>query len=1261
MKSGTPNNTAKKDKTADLCWASYNAVMSLAGKTTELVRDAPSGSDPETDTEVYRPQQDDGTRVERRTGGSNGDNNGEYWIVTTPDGTKHYFGLNQVGGGHADTDSVSTVPVFGNHPGEPCHATAFADSRCGAGKKQAWRWGLDKIVDVYGNTLVVNWKQETNYYSVKKKFKSPEQYDRYAYPTTIEYGMRADLTKPSATVEFGVRQRCLKSETACDAANFAKTADPGAYRPWWDTPGNLNCKSTSKLCPAFPSFWTQMRLDTVTTKAARAGQTGLGKVDTYQLHQSFPEDWYDTSPGLWLNSITRRGYAPGDSTGTLQHTDGVSFAEYSVGSGSPLRTRLRDRQLPNLVLTGANDQRPGFTRPRIGTVATEYGGDIEVEYKGGCTSEPSEDKGRNNGTCYPVRWSPDGDEKTPAKSWFNKYVVHTVTETDKVTSRGKPVVTQYAYTGPAWAKNDDEFTRPSLRTHSDWRGYRQVAVTKGSKTSSQQGDPQAQSYVETRYFQGVGGEIKDSTGAYTLIADDAPQYAGMTAESIVHLNSDKRWQKRTLTFPWSKQTASRAREAENGADMDPMLAHRSGVKRADEIQRVGDTSWRSVRTLTEVDDTYGLPVQVETAMVKPNGSGETLSDRTCTRTTYVHNTSVWLIGLPKEERTTGTSCAGHDAADPATQLKKAVRTTYDKLAHGATPTKGQITSVAETNGTGSAYSLVTDTTYDDLGRVRTVTKPGQGTTETQYTPEGGGPLTASKLINAKGHATATTFDPGRSLPLTVSDANGRTTRTEYDALGRLVKGWTAARSTATAPDVVIAYQSAIATSAQTRPAAVTVKSLKDDGTYSSKVTVYDGLMREVQVQTDAHGPGRVVSDTTYNDHGLVDEQTGKYLAKGEPAAELFAPRSKAQIPSWTKTRYDGMERQVRLSTYLDGDYRYATYTTHSDTSTYVNPAGSTTPRTRTYTDALGRVTSVHHYSQDDSSSTTGRATTYEYDSRGNRSRVTDPAGNIWSYIYDARGRVTSATDPDTGKTDTWYDDADRPNKVTTSRSQTTYTEYDVLGRVTKVREGSETATPAKEFTYDSLPGGLGRLVSSIRHTANGDYINRVTGYDAGYRPTGRETVIPANTMTTGVAGTYAYAYTYTKVTGRPESVTMPAVGGLARRRSSPATTATVWPSPRPVSPGTPPTSRTRRSARSCARSPAPSRTGCGRPTSSTRAPASSSARSRTVRPRARTASATVTTRTTPPASSPPTPASWRRPPARRGTPSASRTTPWASW
>ncbi|MEU5335671.1 RHS repeat-associated core domain-containing protein [Streptomyces asoensis] len=1148
LNSGTPNNTAKKDKTSDLCWTSYNAVMSLMGKTTELVRDAPAGSRPETDTEIYRPAQDDGTRVEHRTGGNNGDNNGEYWVVTTMDGTTYYYGLNQVGGGHADTNSVSTVPVFGNHPLEPCHADSFADSRCGSGKKQAWRWGLDKVVDVHGNAMVVSWKQESNYYAVSKKFKTPEQYDRFAYPTGIEYGMRSDLTKPSATVEFGAKQRCLKSESACDGGNFNKTDDPGAYRAWWDTPGNLNCKSSSKLCPAFPSFWTQMRLDTVTTKGARAGQTGLGKVDTYELHQSFPEDWYDSSPGLWLNSITRRGFAPGDATGTLQHKDGVSFSEYSVGSTSPLRTRLQDRQLPNLVLTGPNDQRPGFTRPRIGTVSTEYGGDIEVEYTGGCATEPSEDKEKGNGTCYPVRWSPDGDEKTPAKSWFNKYVVHSVTETDKVTSHGKPIVTKYAYTGPAWSKNIDEFTRAALQTYSDWRGYRQVAVTKGSKSTSQQGDPQSQSYSVTRYFQGVGGAVKDSTGTYTLVDDDAPQYTGLTAESITYLNSDKKIQKRVLYYPWSRQTASRTRETETGTDLEPLTAHLGAIKRTDEIQTV-DTSWRAVRTLSSFDDTYGLPYQIETAVVRPNGSGETLSDQTCTKKSYLHNTSAWLIGLTKEQRTTGTSCANYDAANPATQLKSAVRYSYDKLDYGATPTNGDATSIATIDGAGTTYSKVTTATYDDLGRKRYITAPGEGTTETQYDPADGGPVTSIKAINALGHATTTTFDPGRSLALTVTDPNGRVLKTEYDALGRSVKGWSATRSSGGKPaDVLIDYQSAVATSEKTRPAAVTVRTLKDDGTYNKHITIYDGLMRQVQTQEEAHGPGRIVTDTSYDDHGLVDEQSAGYLAKGDPAVELFTPKSTTSIPSWTKTRYDGLERPVRNSIYFDGDYRYATYTSYSDTSTYVNPAGGTAPRTRTYTDALGRITSIKHYSRDDTASDAGRTTTYEYDARGNRTKVTDPAGNTWSYTFDARGRLTSATDPDTGRTETWYDAADRPNKTSNSLGKTTYSEYDNLGRPTKIREGSETATPALEFTYDSLPGALGKQVTSLRHTANGDYINRVTGYDAEYRVTSRETTIPANTMTTGFAGTYPYAYTYTPVTGQPLSYTMPAIGGLAAEK-----------------------------------------------------------------------------------------------------------------
>ncbi|MBT2487693.1 hypothetical protein J7E96_03905 [Streptomyces sp. ISL-96] len=1138
----SPNNTTTK--TSDLCWVSYNAVMSLGGKTVELVRvGEPAAGEPD----LYRPKDDDGTRVERKTGGTNGDNDGEHWEVTTTDGTTYFYGLNKIGGGHADTGSVFTVPVFGNHPGEPCHASTFAASRCNSDtpKQQAWQWGLDKVVDVHGNAMIVNWHQSTNYYAVNKKTETPEKYVRGGLPDSIEYGLRDDNLggTPTAKVNFSLAQRCLQSATVCASENFDKTADPAAYRPWWDSPGSLNCKSGSKLCPAFPSFWNRLRLGKIETFAHRPGTTGLQRVDTYVLNHAFPRDWYDTSPGLWLNSITRYAYAPGATTGTLMTKSGVSFEKYVVGPNDPLK-HLKDQQLPNLVPRTSTEKRPGFKRPRIGGVSTEHGGDIEVIYRGGCKVQPSVAPESNHGTCYPVRWSPDGEAKLPKLAWFNKYVADTVIETDKITGVSSRVVTKYKYADPAWGKSDDEFTKPELRTYSEWRGYQTVTTIKGNETKSAKStDPETQSYAVTRYFRGAGGAVKDSTGKVTLLADDQDQFAGMVAESISYSGAGGTVLTRTLNTPWSEQTASRTRDGGAGA----LLAHRSGVKRTDAIQTVGSTSWQAVRSETEYDAAYGLPIQTQTAVVKPDGTGETLSDYSCTKTEYAHNTASHLIGLTKAVRTTATSCDGYAAADPATQLISATRTLYDGLAYGAAPVKGLATSVADTNGEGTSYAVITSMQYDPLGRIRKVTKPLVGTTETQYTPgDTGGPVTAIKTINPKGHSNTTTFDPGRGLPLTIADANGRTARNEYDAFGRLVKGWSPARSSGTQPaDVIISYQMADASPTVNRPSAVTVQTLKDDGGYAKQVTIYDGLMRPVQTQSQAHGPGRIITDTRYNDHGQAWEQTSGYLAKGEPAMALFKRQSDSLVPSLTRTFFDGLERPVRVATYHGTKFLHNDTTTHGDTTTYVRPAGVTQPATKTYTDALGRVTKILHYTNTGSS--LSRATSYDYDARGNRNKITDPAGNVWSFVHDARRRVVSSTDPDTGSTTTGYDAADRVTSVTDPVRGSVYSSYDVLSRVTAVREGSPTSAPVKEFTYDTLPAALGLPVASIRHDASGDYVNRVTGYDIGYRPTGSETVIPANTMTTGVSGTYAYSHTYTP-TGKPLTTTLPAKGGLAAEK-----------------------------------------------------------------------------------------------------------------
>src|SRR5437763_6315538 len=132
---GNPNNSTK---TGDQCWATDNAALTLSGHSGELIRDDATGG--------FRLKGDDGTRVERFTGAANGDDNGEYWKITTTDGAQYFFGLNRLTGwsaGRPDTNSTLTVPVFGNNPGEPCYQSSFANSWC----NQAWQWNLDYVVD----------------------------------------------------------------------------------------------------------------------------------------------------------------------------------------------------------------------------------------------------------------------------------------------------------------------------------------------------------------------------------------------------------------------------------------------------------------------------------------------------------------------------------------------------------------------------------------------------------------------------------------------------------------------------------------------------------------------------------------------------------------------------------------------------------------------------------------------------------------------------------------------------------------------------------------------------------------------------------------------------------------------------------------------------------------------------------------------------------------------------------------------------------
>lgn len=275
------------EDSGELCWAGEVLTFGRAGFTERLVHD--------DDTGMYRPQTDDGTRVERLTGADNGALDGEHWKVTTPAGLVYYYGLG-TNLWDEGTNSVYTVPVVGLNEGDRCYDSDGVDeSRC----DQAWRWNVDYAEDTHGNAMVFVYAPETNYYSPDPD-SDPLEYVRGRTLERIDYGIRVngdDVSGPTNSIDFLVDERCIPDDDfGCNPNKF--TAKNAKY--WPDTPQDLDCDADD--CDNYsPSFWSRKRLREINT------WVGDTQIDNFLFEQSYPK-LGDNS--LWLDSITRTGFAP---------------------------------------------------------------------------------------------------------------------------------------------------------------------------------------------------------------------------------------------------------------------------------------------------------------------------------------------------------------------------------------------------------------------------------------------------------------------------------------------------------------------------------------------------------------------------------------------------------------------------------------------------------------------------------------------------------------------------------------------------------------------------------------------------------------------------------------------------------------------------------------------------------------------------------------------------------------------------------------
>ncbi|WP_141960819.1 RHS repeat-associated core domain-containing protein [Actinoallomurus bryophytorum] len=1140
------------DTWGDLCWespdkhdgesgtnaadgASY--VISVAGQGGEMVKTA--GGD-------YKVVDHPEWRIEHRFDGHNADETHEWWRITLGDGTQYWMGYGEGPGADGATRSTHSnwvVPVVGDDAGEP-HNDVAPESR-----NQTWRWNLDRVIDRNENSQYYYWVNEVNNY---KRFASGNihSYDRGGYLEDMYYGSNTNAADDQLTgwVHFTVVNRCVERTVKDDPYNdpYSSEVCPGfssSPDSYPDVPVDQMCSSSS--CSKYsPTFFSTYRLDKITTYTRALNDTGAADWDNVSkifLRFKYANPTGTTDAVLWLDHIRLVG-AFGDDV------DEVALPVVNFN--------VEEQWKWNRVDYNESAGQARMWMPRIGTVLNGMGGQINVTLgrqnpcpnpgdAGFTTWKNNKENNWDNNKedCFPSRYKPEGGAEQHA-AW-HKFLLKRVDEVDNVTGAATKV-TRYEYdlSKPGWGHNRDYEQPQTAWDWNDWRGYGAVRTIEGNDTAN----PDELSVATTTYFQGLDNDPNDDGTHKTAVRTDY--------ESIDHTDhlalrgnkvQERHWR---MTSAWDADPANRtyAEIASQRFDWatyyrdtwDGPGAHNAYLARqtgAYGRTKLTDGTFRQVESHTRYSDYYGAPLQID-------DYGELgVSDNTCTKFGYAVRDDadfyLWDFTDSAETR------AGDDCDATDTLLSKTV-TYYD----GATSAAANDAGIHDGNATqtqtwadASHYS-VSDATYDDYGRVLTDSAPhdpaatsaqiAARTSTTTYSPAVNWPLTVAETHPLGG--TTTTY-PSRAdgQPNQTIDVNGKTATLAYDDIRRITSV-TLPGDAAHTPSYQFAYliPGQAGGSQPTGPMRVSTSQLQDGTTYLTSYAYNDGLGRVRQTQEKGTSSSRSLVSTVYDSRGLVFGTSLPYQDDTGAAGAGMVAVDYAQIPSFTATDYDPMQRPVDVKAYRNGTmWRHTTTAYAGDSYTVTPPQGSQ----RTYwTDVAGNTTKVREFGSDGAT----YDTSYTYDKVGNLTGITDASGNVTGYSYDLLDRRISENDPDSGSATTTYDLAGRMKSATDPRGQKITYSYDSLDRQTDVWAGEEnTGTRLAAFTYDTL--AKGQLTSATRYSDGNAYTSQILGYDDGYRPTGKRITIPGSEG--ALANTYDYAYTYT-TGGAPASITYPGAGGL---------------------------------------------------------------------------------------------------------------------
>ncbi len=429
---------------------------------------------------------------------------------------------------------------------------------------------------------------------------------------------------------------------------------------------------------------------------------------------------------------------------------------------------------------------------------------------------------------------------------------------------------------------------------------------------------------------------------------------------------------------------------------------------------------------------------------------------------------------------------------------------------------------------------------------------------TKLTDRNGNPVTFS--YTAAGALSSIRTDVGSA------GASTLTFTTEGSGRGRIT-GITQTADTGTVRSVTLAYDANGDLAAMTDPEGRRTEFLHGSTGNLNRVTApggaqtsfgYDELGRvQTSTQPTAAAPAGAVTRIRYEaSRTLVADPNSD-----QGVSILDAARSTYQLTG------DG-RLLVASATDPAGHVRSAAYTPQLDVTTATDPAGTATfgydpavnggeslTSTRSATGAgsafaYGNTAAATRHLPTAGTDAQGRTSTYTYNGAGNRLSATDassaqanvtrntdgtvatstsPTGAVTSYGYDSLGQLTSVTPPagtSLGKRTWTYDGYGRLASYTSGRGVTETYSYDKLDRITKVDYSD--ATTDVTYTYDAAGWDDTRTDASGTTAYDHDPLGRLTAHSntADGGQVHRYTYDPAGNLTgtTGPEGALAYSY-----------------------------------------------------------------------------------------------------------------------------------------